>query len=164
MWARVIFFSFFYKSITSYFLLSIKNADIFPDEASLMPTLYLIFNHQFTEAQKAEARTSLAVQRIISLPAELQETWSNIPPDLPALEDYLSPIRAWVSSQASKGDYILIQGDFGACWLMVQFALRRGLVAVYSTTEREAEEEIQTDGTVKLIHHFKHRMFRRYGA
>jgi hypothetical protein len=129
-----------------------------------MASLFLIFNHQFTEAQKAEARTSLGVQRIISLPAELQETWSNIPPDLPALKDYLSSIRAWIASQASGGDYVLIQGDFGACWMMVNFSMERGLIPLYSTTDRQAEEELKPDGSVRLIHHFRHRIFRRYGV
>lgn len=129
-----------------------------------MASLFLIFNHQFTEAQKAEARTSLDVQRIIPLPAALQETWSNIPPDLPALKDYLSPLRAWIASQASGGDYVLIQGDFGACWLMVNFSMERGLIPLYSTTERLTEEELKPDGSVRLVHYFRHRIFRRYGV
>ena len=128
-----------------------------------MSTLFLIFNHQFTPGQEAEARTSLGVEKITSLPKELQERWRDIPPSLPAIQEYLEPFRAWLAAQAGDGDYVLIQGDFGACYLMVLFALERKLIPVYSTTLREAEEEVQPDGSVKLIHHFRHQMFRKYG-
>ena len=63
-----------------------------------------------------------------------------------------------------KGDYILIQGDFGACFLMVQFAFEKGFIPIYSTTEREAVETHGEDGSVSLTHRFKHRIFRRYGG
>jgi hypothetical protein len=82
-----------------------------------MSTLFLIFNHQSTDA-----RASLRVDRIVSLPPDLQDCWSHIPPDLPALQDHLDLFRHWLTAQARVGDYILIQGDFGACFLMVQFA------------------------------------------
>jgi hypothetical protein len=128
-----------------------------------MSTFFLIFNHQFTSEQEADARLSLGVKKIVPLPTELQERWRAIPPSLPALRNYLEPFRSWMASQAADGDYVLIQGDFGACYLLVHFALNQGLIPVYSTTQREAEEEILPDGTVRLIHHFEHQIFRRYG-
>jgi hypothetical protein len=128
-----------------------------------MSSLFLIFNHQFTSTQEVDARTSLDVKKIVPLPTELQERWSGIPPFLPTLKEYLEPFRVWLASQAATGDFSLIQGDFGACYLLVHFALNQGLIPVYSTTQREAEEEILPDGTVRLIHHFEHQIFRRYG-
>lgn len=129
-----------------------------------MATLFLIFNHQFTTKQEADARASLVVEKVVSLPDELQERWRDVPPALPALQEYLEPFRSWMASQAEKGDYVLIQGDFGACYLMVHFAFEHDLIPVYSTTQREAEEELQPNGTVKLTHHFQHQIFRRYGV
>jgi hypothetical protein len=64
------------------------------------------------------------VERIVFLPPDLQDLWSNIPPDRPAIRDYLQPIRVWLQGEATSGDYVLIQGDFGACWLMVNFSLQ----------------------------------------
>jgi hypothetical protein len=46
---------------------------------------------------------------------------------------------------------VLIEGDFGACYLMVRFALEKGLVPLYSTTRREAEERYDADGSVRLV-------------
>lgn len=40
----------------------------------------------------------------------------------------------------------------------------KGFVPVYSTTRREAVEEQQSDGAVRLVHNFKHQSFRKYGV
>jgi len=127
-------------------------------------SLYLLFNHELTSLQKEDALVSLGVERIRVPPPDLKSMWRRIPPDLPAIDSYLEPVREWLKGDAGKGDYVLIQGDFGACFIMVSFALEQGLIPVYSTTEREAVEEHRDDGTVKLTHQFKHRIFRRYGV
>jgi len=125
--------------------------------------LLLLFNHRLTAAQEAAAQKELGVGEVVPLPAELQTRWSQIPPELPGLRDYLAPFRRWLSTAAQRGDFVLIQGDFGATYLMVRFALRLGLIPVYATTRREAGEEHHADGVVKLVHHFRHEKFRRYG-
>jgi hypothetical protein len=86
-----------------------------------------------------------------------------VPADLEGIDGYLAPIKDWLAQEGKAGDYILIQGDFGATWIMVNHAFKLGLVPVYSTTERQAEQTIAADGAVQLIHHFRHRRFRRYG-
>ena len=126
-------------------------------------TLFLLFNHRFTDVQRSDARKSLGVDRVVDLPHDLQATWSNLPPDEPELDPTLGPIRCWLVSAAEPGDFVLIQGDFGACYLMVRFCLEQGLVPIYSTTERHAQEEVQPDGSIRLVHTFRHRIFRRYG-
>ena len=127
-------------------------------------TLFLIFNHLITKRHRGDARVSLYVERIVDLPPDLKERWCNIPPDLPRIATYIEPIKQWLESQAAERDYVLIQGDFGACYLMIGFAFDLGLVPVYSTTLREVVEEQRDDGSVRLTHSFKHRMFRRYGS
>jgi hypothetical protein len=125
-------------------------------------TVFLIFNHTLTQVQEEDARSSLAVDRVVPLPPELQELWSSIPPDLPQIAPVLEPIKSWLRSESRRGDYVLIQGDFGATYLMVRFAAELGLIPVYSTTRRVASEEILPDGTVRRVHHFSHVIFRRY--
>jgi hypothetical protein len=39
-----------------------------------MSTLFLIFNHQFTATQEADARASRGIHLIVSLPHERQES------------------------------------------------------------------------------------------
>jgi len=85
------------------------------------------------------------------------------PRSLSKISDYLNPVKDWLAGQARKNDHVLIQGDFGACFIMVNFAFETGLIPIYSTTQREAVEEHKEDGTVNLSHQFRHRIFRRYG-
>lgn len=82
---------------------------------------------------------------------------------MPEIAGYLDPVRQWLASNAERDNFVLIEGDFGACFLMVHFALERGLVPVYSITDREATEEYSKDGSIRMTHRFEHHIFRRYG-
>ncbi|QTA80252.1 Uncharacterized protein dnl_25480 [Desulfonema limicola] len=128
-----------------------------------MTTLFLLFNHQITPDQERDARTTLKIKTIITMPAEIQDIWSQVPPGLDKISGILEPVKSWLASQASPGDYVLIQGDFGACFIMVNLAFELGLVPVYATTCREVTEELEPDGSLKLTRRFKHQRFRIYG-
>lgn len=125
--------------------------------------LFLIFNHTFTPEQAEDARQSLGVETIVSMPDAVRDIWGQVPPDRPAIADYLEPVRRWLADQARPRDYVLVQGDFGACYLMVRFAFATDLIPIYATTRREADETVQPDGSVTLTHRFRHVAFRRYG-
>jgi len=126
--------------------------------------LYLLLNHQLTSLQKNDAHNSLGVEQIVEPPETLKELWRRIPPDMPSIDEYLNPMKQWLYGQAHLGDYVLIQGDFGACYLMVGYAFSLRLVPVYSTTDRRAKEELTQDGSIKLVHRFKHHIYRLYGT
>ncbi len=126
-------------------------------------SLFLIFNHNITSLQETDARNSLGIQRIIDMPPDIKKLWRQIPSGLPKISSWLNPVKNWLASQAQKNDYLLVQGDFGACYIMANFAFKIGLLPIYSTTERKAVEEHGDDGTIKLVHHFKHQIFRKYG-
>lgn len=125
-------------------------------------SLFLIFNHNITPIQKSDARRSLGVQQITNMPDDLKKVWAQIPADMGKIDDYLFPVKDWLVQNSAINDYALIQGDFGACYIMVNFAFKIGLIPIYSTTKREAVEQHGDDGTVKLLHHFKHQKFRKY--
>ena len=129
-----------------------------------MSNLFLIFNHEITPVQESDARNSLGVEKISDLPQDLKELWRQVPPDLAEISSYLGPVKTWLKSQAAKNDYVLIQGDFGACYIMVNFAFDIGVIPIYSTTAREATEEYDKNGSVRLTHQFKHQAFRKYGV
>jgi len=123
--------------------------------------MILLFNHTLTEAQKADAKISLGVEDFVALPHELQNIWSNVPPEIESLKSLLVPIRAFVQKEAKEGDHILIQGDFGATCQMVKYAKSLGLIPVYATTKREVVEVKEDDKVIKKSL-FKHERFRRY--
>ncbi len=126
-------------------------------------SLFLLFNHQLTQDQKNDVSDSLGAEQIVEMPSELGKIWGQIPPDMPKLDDHLKAIKDWLGSEAVKGDYALIQGDFGACYAMVNFAFGKGLIPVYATTKRETVEETMADGSVTVTRQFRHQIFRKYG-
>jgi len=127
-----------------------------------MTSLFLIFNHKLTPEQENDAKVSLQINRIAEMPSHLKELWQQIPSDLSEINDYLTPFRDWLHAESVENDYALIQGDFGACFLMVNFAFEIGLIPIYATTRREVVEERLTDGNIKLTHQFRHQRFRKY--
>jgi hypothetical protein len=125
--------------------------------------LFLLFNHRITADQIADAHSSLTVSVIVEPPEDIKSIWKRVPPELPAIDEYLVPVKSWLSEQSGRGDYLLVQGDFGATYIMVCFAFKVGLIPIYSTTERLVVEETQSDGAVNLKHTFRHYKYRRYG-
>lgn len=127
-----------------------------------MYKMLLLLSHKLTEDQKENANTALGVREFLALPDDLQKLWMNIPPMMSLLSEYLEPIRNWINENAGHGDYVLIQGDYGAVYLMVNYAFSVGLIPVYATTERVVVEKLMPDNVVKSERIFKHKMFRRY--
>ena len=125
--------------------------------------LFLIFNHEITKEQVENAQNKHGITDFLEMPHELKEIWKQIPADDEHIAGYLEPVKKWVLSQAGKNDFLLVQGDFGATYLMVDFAFTHGLIPVYSTTARQAAEFRQPDGSLKTEHVFRHRIFRKYG-
>ncbi len=126
-----------------------------------MPTLFLLFSHTLTQEQIVDARQTLGVTEFAALET-LQARWSDVPPDLENITEHLRPIFVWLTEQTHPGDYVLIQGDFGAVCATVHFALARDLIPIYATTERQVTEIPLPDGTVQIQRIFRHVRYRRY--
>jgi hypothetical protein len=126
------------------------------------PTLLLLFNHQLTVSQDSDARASLGVERIVNPPPEISRIWAEIPPEAEEVGSFLAPVAHWMATASRPGDFVLIQGDFSATYLMVSKALRLNLIPISSTTRRQAMEEHMPDGSVHLRHIFTHVRYRRY--
>ena len=126
------------------------------------PRLFLLFNHTLTEIQIADARESLGISEIIEIPEDMKILWREFPPEAAALFEKLQPVLQYLRTNARPGDYVLVQGDFGAVFLVVQFALDNGLVAVYSTTERDVVETHTDPNVVNVQRTFRHRRYRCY--
>lgn len=129
-----------------------------------MSQLFLLFSHKLTPAQEADARHSLGIQQIHYLPDDLQSIWSQVPPGQLDLAAYARPFCDFLVQQAQAQDYVLIQGDFGLSFYMVQFCFRQQLVPVYATTHRKVQEITQPDGKVIKQLEFEHQMFRPYST
>lgn len=125
------------------------------------PKLHLLFNHTLTQEQSSDAKTSLLCDVIVSLPQELQGLWSSVPPDLKSLKKYLKPIKEYMDANVKKDDFVLVQGDFGATYMMVDFVKSLGAKPIYATTSRDVVEVEEGDKIIKKSI-FRHKQFREY--
>ncbi len=123
--------------------------------------MLLLFSHKLTQDQINEAKNKLQVQEFVNLPENLQSIWSNIPPELDTLDEYLEDIIIWIKNNSTNSDLALVEGDFGATYLVVNFCKKIGVTPLYATTAREVVEE-HIDNKVILKRKFKHIKFRRY--
>ena len=127
-----------------------------------MRSIFLLFSHKLTAKQEEMLKEKHQVESFIYLPKKLQDIWSKIPPDIDTLSEYLSPIKEYLKQNGKKDDIVLIQGDFGAVYTMVNLAFELHLTPIYATTKREIEEHIIND-TITKKSIFKFVRFRQYG-
>lgn len=127
-----------------------------------MSRLFLLFNHRLTAQQEDAAREQLRIEGFVMPPEHILKLWGQVPADLPQIGDVLTPVVDWLESEGRAGDFVLIQGDFGACFWMVQAAFHLQLIPIYATTCREATENHLPDGSIQVVHHFRHVLYRRY--
>lgn len=123
----------------------------------------LMLNHNLSPAQLSSARKEFGPCRPIEMPGPLRNLWQQVPADASALFPFLGPFRTWLEDTGRKEDFVIIQGDFGATFLMVNHALDQGMIPVYATTRRKAVETLLPDGSVKMEHVIKFCRFRTYG-
>jgi len=123
--------------------------------------MILLFSHTLTPEQKEDAKKTLKVDKFISLPENLQKLWSNVPPEIENLDNYLEPIFNYLRKNLKKGDFVLVQGDFGVTCKTAEFVKSLKTVPVYATTKREVVEKKENNKIVKTSI-FKHIRFRKF--
>jgi len=124
-------------------------------------TLHLLFSHTLTPQQEKDAKESLGVSRIVPLREDLRQRFANVPPELESLDEYVRPFVEYLLEVGEPGDFVLIQGEFGLVYRLVEVAKAMGLVPIYATTKRVVKEE-QENGRVIKRSVFEHVRFRRY--
>ncbi|CAA6799147.1 MAG: Unknown protein [uncultured Sulfurovum sp.] len=127
-----------------------------------MKKMFLLFSHTLTATQKEDISNNLKVKKTYTLPKNLQKLWSQVPVEKDLLfGDYLLDIEKCLLENLSSGDYVLIQGEFGASYHMINFSKTHGFIPVYSVSKRIVRE-LTEDGIVKKYSEFVHEFFREY--
>jgi len=126
-----------------------------------MKKLFLFFSHTLTTAQEKDAKALFGIEEFVVLSDELQTLWSNVPSDLADVSGYLEPLKNYLKLEFSSDDVVLVQGDFGATYHIVNFVNSLGLKAVHATTKRNVVEKVIDNKIVKTSL-FEHVRFRVY--
>ena len=118
-------------------------------------------SHDMSEIQKNDAYENLKITKIIEAPPNIKKIWGNIEPisDLNTVK--LDEIVSWIKENSNKQDYVLVQGEFGATFYIVDYCFKNNLIPVYATSIRRVEETRQGE---KVITNrvFVHEGYRRY--
>ena len=123
--------------------------------------LLTLLNHEPTSAQKEQLLYLHDISEIVRAPAEAANIWLSIPPEQPSIVELLQPVVQWISENSQENDWLWVQGDGGAVFVIVQYALKNQLIPVYATTKRESIEYVENGKTFKKSV-FSHIQFRRY--
>lgn len=123
-----------------------------------MKKMFILISHNLTPEQEEDAKRDQQVNEFIYVKNSI---WQNIPPENEKISNLLNEIKKSILKDAKKGDLLLVQGDFGATYIMVNFAFQNGLVPIYATSKREVVE-IKKDENITTIRKFRHIRFREY--
>ncbi|KGG79641.1 CRISPR-associated protein Csx20 [Caloranaerobacter azorensis] len=123
--------------------------------------LLVVMSHELLDFQVEEAKFKLGVDTIKTLPDNLKQIWSNLNPkgELPVGE--LNLVRDWILKESYEGEYVLVQGEFGATFYIVDFCFKYNRIPIYATTARKVEET-KVDNKVITKRVFVHENFRKY--
>ncbi|QXP70765.1 hypothetical protein H0I29_01320 [Polaribacter sp. R2A056_3_33] len=124
--------------------------------------VFVLFSHNLLEDQVIELKSTYKVTDIVRLPLELQNLWGNIPPEPKDILEIIEPIKKWLKAEASVNDLVIVQGDFGVTFNIINWCLEQDFIPIYATSKRVHKEEYLPDGTIKISKNFKHVQFRKY--
>ena len=125
-----------------------------------MRKCFCLLNHVLTQNQLDELEQKYQITKIEYPPKTVSLIWAQIPTTSQLLKSDLCPVLEWLKS-AEQGDVLIVQGEFGSTFAVVDWALSKVLIPIYAVTKRIENEEKQGE---KVIRHyiFEHECFREY--
>lgn len=129
-----------------------------------MKKFIVLMSHDMSDIQKNDAYENLKVTEIIEAPAEIKAIWGNVDPISDLDISKLDKVISWIKNISEKGDYILVQGEFGATFYIVDYCFKSNLIPVYATSIRRVEETREGDRvlTNRVFVHEGYRQYIRY--
>jgi len=126
--------------------------------------MFVLFSHKLTEKQERDVKESLGVLSIIYPPWEVQRILMDIPAQAENVKEIIKPVIVWLESHLKVNDYVLIQGEFGTTFLLVDMVFRKGGIPIYSTTKRYHREAVHGDNVIieKIFEHERFRVYEKY--
>lgn len=121
---------------------------------------YCLLNHNLTENQIKELAEKYNSSQILYPSAELSQIWAQIPTDSKIDHSIIKNIQLWLKD-FEKGDQLIVQGESGHTFTLVDWALNQGIIALHAVSKR-IETETKEGELVTKKHVFCHQCFREY--
>lgn len=125
-----------------------------------MKTAFCLINHQLTENQITELREKYSVSNIKYPEPALSQVWAQIPATQHLDMKPINSVIEWLAD-AKAGDLVIIQGEYGSTFLLVDYAMKNKLVPLHAVSKRIAKE-IRVGEQVQKQNVFEHVCFRVY--
>ena len=125
-----------------------------------MAKVFCLLNHELTQNQILELKDKFGVEKIEYPSEQLSKSWSQIPAVEEIDMNIITAIVNWLSS-ANQNDVLIVQGEFGSTFMLVDYALKKNLVPIYAVTTR-ISKEIRVGEKVQKVNVFEHVCFRKY--
>jgi len=126
-------------------------------------SILVIFNHGSLSKEQVQYLynvKNIIEANILYLSDDLKKDWSSID----TLPDTVNTtkIEDFIIAKTVQGDYVLVQGEFGAVFKLVNFCFKMNRIPIYATSKRISQDFVKDDGSVEKRAVFKFVRFREY--
>ena len=121
-----------------------------------MKKIILLFSHTLTEPQVKELKENWNCNEIIYMSDELKNNWMNVSDNTD-----INQFKKFLLDNLRKKDYVLIQGEWGLTYNMINFAKENNFIPLYAGTTRNVTEYKERDKVIKNSI-FSHTTFKKY--
>ncbi len=127
-----------------------------------MKKVLVLLNHKLIQEQIETLRLKYGVKKenIIYPSKEITLLWSGIDPKSDKIP--LEEIKNFILANFKKYDLVIVQGETGATFKIVNFCFANNLIPIYATTKRTVILEENINGIVEKKSVFKFVRFREY--
>ncbi len=125
-----------------------------------MKKAFCLMNHALTEKQAEELRLGFCVADIVYPDSELSKSWGQIPATAELDMEIIGRVISWLAS-AERGDTFIVQGEPGSSFMVVDYALKNGIIPLHAVTRR-VSVETKIGEQVQKQAVFEHVCFRKY--
>ena len=120
-----------------------------------------LLNHKLTKVQLFELENTFGISEVVYPNYAIQGAWADIPTTPTLTKDNLKPFVEWMLKNAQRDDIVILQGEFGASFYLIECAFENDLIPIHSVTKRIAKEGSH-DETIVRTYVFTHICFRKY--
>lgn len=127
-----------------------------------MRKIFCLLNHILSERQVQELIGTYGDSSIEYPPDSIKNLWSNLPVDHKLSKQTASVIFEWLNQNSTgKNDIIILQGEAGYSFAIVDYALTHKFIPIHAVTKRVVQEVCNGE-KIQRTYIFEHICFRKY--